>query len=84
MNMEFMEFIENIYKENTIKIVDIFQDDQMPAFLFAPAFFSPLKEILSQKGVILFNTIVKTKAEAQTASAFIIHRVNLLYVNIYI
>ena len=25
MNMEFMEFIENIYKENTIKIVDIFQ-----------------------------------------------------------
>lgn len=25
MNMEFMEFIENIYKENTVKIVDIFQ-----------------------------------------------------------
>nr|DAX15896.1 MAG TPA: hypothetical protein [Caudoviricetes sp.] len=25
MNMEFMEFIEDIYKENTVKIVDIFQ-----------------------------------------------------------
>lgn len=46
-------------------IVDIFQDDQMPAFLFAPAFFSQLKKILNKKGVILFNTIVKTKAEAQ-------------------
>ena len=52
-------------------IVDIFQDDQMPAFLFAPAFFSQLKKILNKKGVILFNTIVKTKAEAQRNQNFI-------------
>ena len=52
-------------------IVDIFQDDQMPAFLFAPAFFSQLKKILNKKGIILFNTIVKTKAEAQRNQNFI-------------
>ena len=52
-------------------IVDIFQDDQMPAFLFAPAFFSQLKKILNKKGVILLNTIVKTKAEAQRNQNFI-------------
>ena len=51
--------------------VDIFQDDQMPAFLFAPAFFSQLKKILNKKGIILFNTIVKTKAEAQRNQNFI-------------
>lgn len=43
----------------------------MPAFLFAPAFFSQLKKILNKKGVILFNTIVKTKAEAQRNKNFI-------------
>ena len=71
----FLTDAQDYIKTTSIKydsvIVDIFQDDQMPAFLFAPAFFSQLKKILNKKGVILFNTIVKTKAEAQRNQNFI-------------
>lgn len=71
----FLSDAQDYIKTTPIKydsvIVDIFQDDQMPAFLFAPAFFSQLKKILNKKGVILFNTIVKTKAEAQRNQNFI-------------
>ena len=65
------DYIKTTRVKYDLVIVDIFQDDQMPAFLFAPAFFSQLKEILNKKGVILFNTIVKTKAEAQRNKNFI-------------
>ena len=66
-----LDKIKNTPIRYDLVIVDIFQDDQMPAFLFAPAFFSQLKKILNKKGVILFNTIVKTKAEAQRNQNFI-------------
>ena len=65
------DYIKTTPRKYDLVIVDIFQDDQMPAFLFAPAFFSQLKKILNKKGVILFNTIVKTKAEAQRNQNFI-------------
>ena len=65
------DYIKTTRVKYDLVIVDIFQDDQMPAFLFAPAFFSQLKEILNKKGVILFNTIVKTKAEVQRNKNFI-------------
>ena len=71
----FLTDAQDYIKTSPIKydlvIVDIFQDDQMPAFLFAPAFFSQLKKILNKKGVILFNTIVKTKVEVQRNKNFI-------------
>ena len=49
----FLTDAQDYIKTTSIKydsvIVDIFQDDQMPAFLFAPAFFSQLKKILNKK-----------------------------------
>ena len=65
------DYIKTTRVKYDLVIVDIFQDDQMPDFLFAPTFFSQLKEILNKKGVILFNTIVKTKAEVQRNKNFI-------------
>ncbi|WP_428225474.1 spermidine synthase [Flavobacterium sp.] len=44
-------------------IVDIFEDNLMPEFLFTQTFIQQLKTILTQNGFILFNTIVSLNPE---------------------
>lgn len=50
-------------------IIDVFQDYQMPKFLFSEGFTLNIKRILKPKGFILFNTIIlndKNKANNTT------------------
>lgn len=77
------DYIKTTRVKYDLVIVDIFQDDQMPDFLFAPAFFSQLKTILSPQGYILFNTIVKTKMEAKRNQDFAKHFSNIYQISCY-
>ena len=65
------EYVKNTSERYDSIIVDIFQDDQMPSFLFAPFFFLQLNTLLNSNGVILFNTIVKNKSQAQRNRDFV-------------
>ena len=57
-------FIKNTTRKYDLIIIDIFEDKKMPDFLFNISFFKQLYNILSKKGIILFNTIVENKKEA--------------------
>ena len=65
------EYIKDTKDKYDFIIVDIFQDDQMPSFLFAPSFFLQLNTLLNSNGVILFNTIVKNKLQAKRNERFV-------------
>lgn len=65
------EYIKDTKDKYDFIIVDIFQDDQMPSFLFDSPFFLKLSSLLKQKGTILFNTIVKNKSQAQRNERFV-------------
>ena len=58
------EYIKNTTRKYDLIIIDIFEDKKMPDFLFNISFFKQLYNILSKKGIILFNTIVENKKEA--------------------
>jgi spermidine synthase len=53
-------FIAKKNKPFDLVIIDIFEDNLMPDFLFEPDFISDVFQSLSQRGVVLFNTIVVT------------------------
>jgi spermidine synthase len=44
-------------------IIDIFQDHVMPEFLFEETFANNISNCLTEKGMILFNTIVSTNGD---------------------
>ncbi|MDI9310314.1 MAG: fused MFS/spermidine synthase [Limnohabitans sp.] len=52
------EFIFTTTDDYDLIIIDIFQDNIMPSFLFEEKFSLQLKKILTENGSILFNTIV--------------------------
>lgn len=51
-------FVVQTTQKYDLIIVDIFQDNQMPSFLFTARFNQNLKQILSKNGRLLSNTIV--------------------------
>lgn len=51
-------------------VIDIFQDKKMPDFLFSIPFISDLNRILSEKGSILFNSIVTLSTELERNIAY--------------
>lgn len=51
-------FVQQTVLTFDLIIVDIFQDVQMPDFLFQEEFVSRLKQLLNIEGYILFNTMV--------------------------
>ncbi|WP_136666615.1 spermidine synthase [Flavobacterium sp. H122] len=57
------EFVEQTNEIYDFIVVDIFQDKIMPDFLFSEDFIGNLNRILSEKGIILFNTIVTLSHE---------------------
>ena len=77
------EYVKNTSERYDSIIVDIFQDDQMPDFLFTPPFFSQLKTLLSPKGSILFNTITRTKTEKQRNQDFVQYFSKLYHIKRY-
>ena len=54
------EFILKTKEHYDLIIIDIFQDTQMPNFLFQDFFIQRINELLNTEGFILFNTMVLT------------------------
>jgi spermidine synthase len=53
-------FVSNNTIAFDLIIIDIFEDNVMPEFLFETDFTNAIFQSLSQKGIVLFNTIVVT------------------------
>jgi spermidine synthase len=51
------EFVKNTTEKFDLIIIDIFQDANMPDFLFEKEFISNIKQLLNSKGFVLFNTM---------------------------
>jgi spermidine synthase len=64
------DFVKNINEVYDLIVIDIFQDNIMPDFLFSEDFIKNLKRILTQNGVILFNSIVILSHEFERNSNF--------------
>lgn len=63
INDDAQNFVSNTDKKFDLIIIDIFQDNIMPNFLFEEKFLSELKIILNEKGSILFNSIAVTSLD---------------------
>lgn len=55
---EAFEFVLKTKLNFDLIIIDIFQDDKMPSFLFETFFQNRLREILNPGGFLLFNTMI--------------------------
>ncbi len=58
INIDAEKFVSEVDTKFDLIIIDIFQDNVMPKFLFEETFISNLNNILDKNGNILFNTIV--------------------------
>ena len=63
-------YVRNIKRQFDFIVVDIFQDNIMPDFLFTEQFVSDLKRIVANKGTILFNSIATLSNEFERNLAF--------------
>ena len=58
INDDAQNFISKTKEKYDLILIDVFQDNIMPDFLFEENFVNNLKKILDKNGNILFNTIV--------------------------
>ena len=54
-------------------VIDIFQDTSMPAFLFDSLFADRICELLSAKGIAIFNTMVLKNTDELRNREYILH-----------
>lgn len=59
------EFVLKTKEKYDLIIIDVFQDTQMPNFLFEDFFINRINFLLQVNGFILFNTMVLNKKEAE-------------------
>ncbi|WP_264847256.1 spermidine synthase [Capnocytophaga catalasegens] len=65
------KFVQKEKNTYDLIIVDIFQDEEMPAFLFSTSFKNKLISLLTSKGLILFNTMKISKKDSKRNAIFI-------------
>lgn len=65
------KFVQKEKNTYDLIIVDIFQDEEMPAFLFSTSFKNKLISLLTSKGLILFNTMKFRKEDNKRNAIFI-------------
>lgn len=65
INDDAQNFVTKTKKKYDLIVIDIFQDNVMPDFLFEETFINNLNNILDEKGNILFNTIVNFSNDIQ-------------------
>lgn len=58
IQMDAFEYVLTTEDTFDLIVIDIFQDAEMPAFLFEKYFIDKLKPLLNLNGFIIFNTIV--------------------------
>ena len=56
-------FVQQTVQKFDLVIIDIFQDNVMPGFLFEETFVENIVKCLTEKGIVLFNTIVTTNSD---------------------
>ncbi len=65
---------ENFVKNHTyiydLIIIDIFQDNFMPEFLYKTDFINNIKNILSENGFVIFNTMILNKSNETRNSEY--------------
>lgn len=59
------QFVQKTNKTFDLIIIDIFQDNSMPEFLFETVFIENTKSLLIPGGYLLFNTMIHTKSDLE-------------------
>lgn len=67
------DFVSETKKRYQLIVVDIFEDTQMPDFLFGPAFANNLKQILDVNGFIVFNSMTLSSGSENRNQKFLAH-----------
>ena len=65
------KFVHKTSKKYELIIIDIFQDNVMPEFLFEEKFIQSVTRILNKNGIILFNTMILNKENESRNLEFI-------------
>ncbi|GIJ96879.1 spermidine synthase [Capnocytophaga stomatis] len=65
------QFVQKTKSKYDLIIIDVFQDDMMPEFLFSSKFTNQVLSLLTSNGKILFNTMKNNKKQAQRNVDFI-------------
>lgn len=66
-------FVQKTKSVYDLIIIDVFQDDVMPEFLFLPEFIEKVLSLLTSGGKILFNTMKINKLQEQRNAFFVKH-----------
>lgn len=66
-------FVQKTKSMYDLIIIDIFQDNVMPEFLFLPEFINATLSLLTANGKILFNTMKVSKLQNQRNAFFVAH-----------
>ena len=59
------QFVQKTNKTFDLIIIDIFQDNSMPEFLFEKKFIENTRSLLTSGGYLLFNTMIHTKSDLE-------------------
>jgi spermidine synthase len=59
------QFVQKTNQSFELIIIDIFQDNSMPEFLFETVFIENTKSLLIPGGYLLFNTMIHTKSDQE-------------------
>lgn len=73
------EFVRNDKSKYALLIIDIFQDIEMPSFLFENEFIQNTKQILDVNGYILFNIMLLGKNKDELICNYLAHFNSLDY-----
>jgi spermidine synthase len=67
------KFVQKTDNTFDLIIIDIFQDNSMPEFLFEPEFIKNINSLLNVGGYLLFNTMINSKADQDRNKHYFSH-----------
>lgn len=67
------KFVQKTNKTYDLIVIDIFQDNSMPQFLFETVFVENTKYLLNPGGYLLFNTMIHNKNDQERNKKYINH-----------
>ncbi len=65
--------VQKSIKTHDLIIIDIFQDNSMPEFLYETVFIENLSSLLKPGGYLLFNTMINFKADQERNKQYLTH-----------
>lgn len=67
------KFVQKNKNSFDLIIIDIFQDNSMPEFLFETTFIENVISLISSGGYLLFNTMIHTKSDLERNKHYLSH-----------